>query len=92
MTDFSSYYPTNWKTPNTTDIPQAWLDKLKTITLPANNPVATTSKSNGGTSYGSIDKGGNNPDICSFTWGCIAESDFFEAPNGTWIVSRRVAL
>jgi peptidoglycan/xylan/chitin deacetylase (PgdA/CDA1 family) len=85
--DFASHYPSNWKTPNATDVPQAWKDKLASIKLPPNNPVATTSKSNGGSAYDGIDKGGNNPDICSFTWGCIADSDYFEAPNGTWLLN-----
>ncbi|CAK9785981.1 glycoside hydrolase/deacetylase [Cutaneotrichosporon oleaginosum] len=85
--DFASHYPPNWKTPNGTTVPQAWKDKLNSIQLPANNPVATKSQSNGGSGYDGIDKGGNNPDICSFTWGCIAKSDFFEAPNGTWLLN-----
>ncbi|BEJ11390.1 hypothetical protein CspHIS471_0108120 [Cutaneotrichosporon sp. HIS471] len=84
--DFASHYPTNWKTPDPNSLPKAWLDKLHSIQLPPNNPVATASGSSG-SKYDGIDKGGNNPDICSFTWGCIAPSDYFEAPNGTWLLN-----
>ncbi|GMK54782.1 hypothetical protein CspeluHIS016_0113680 [Cutaneotrichosporon spelunceum] len=84
--DFASHYPANWKTPDPSGLPKAWLDKLHSIQLPANNPVANKTSSSG-TAYDGINNQGNNPDVCSFTFGCIAPTDYFEAPNSTWLLN-----
>ncbi|TXT15874.1 hypothetical protein VHUM_00377 [Vanrija humicola] len=85
--DFATHYPPYGSPPNGTWIPQAWLDKLKSIQLPPNNPPSTL-KGCCTVEYPGINQGGMSPDICSFTAGCHTPTDFFDAPNNTFVVSR----
>lgn len=89
--DFASHYPQQLHVANGTNppTPQAWLDKLASIKLPENNPVATL-KGCCSISYGD-GKDGMGPEICSFTAGCHTDSDLFTAPDGTFVVSNKRA-
>lgn len=87
LPDFATHYPPQGNPPNGTWIPQPWLDKLKSIQLPPNNPVATL-KGCCSISYPGVNQGGMSPDVCSFTAGCHTPTDFFNAPNNTFVVSR----
>ncbi|KAL1412790.1 hypothetical protein Q8F55_000538 [Vanrija albida] len=84
--DFATHYPPQGQPPNGTWIPQPWLDKLKSITLPPNNPVATLTGCCT-VQYPNIAQGGMSPDICSFTAGCHTPTDFFDAPNNTFVLT-----
>ncbi|ODO05320.1 chitin deacetylase [Cryptococcus wingfieldii CBS 7118] len=75
--NYTSYYPDAWTTPNSTVIPQAWLDKLNNLTMP-NVSVATMSGSR--PTYPNHEDDGDDT-ICSFTDQCHVDDDLYE-PSG----------
>ncbi|WVQ83206.1 hypothetical protein IAT38_005345 [Cryptococcus sp. DSM 104549] len=75
--NYTSYYPDSWKTPNTSTIPQAWLDKLATVSLP-NVSVATA---NGGRPKYPDNENDGDSTICSFTDQCVEPEDLYEPPT-----------
>ena len=88
MPDWASHYPPAYATPNATTLPKAWVDKLASIKLPDNNPVASKTgcctiryNVNGKTTDGM------DPSICSFTAGCHTDNDLFLGPDGVFVVS-----
>lgn len=64
-------------------LPQAWKDKLASITLP---DVPVSNPNNGYPTY-SNGKAGSDPSICSFTYACTTSDDLYNAPDGIWAVS-----
>ncbi|WRT67848.1 uncharacterized protein IL334_004822 [Kwoniella shivajii] len=81
--NFTSNYPAAGATPPTDSLPQAWLDKLKSITLP---DVSVATPNNGYPTYAN----GETPQdqkICSFTYECTTEDDLYNPPNGVFALS-----
>ncbi|WVQ73100.1 hypothetical protein IAR50_002664 [Cryptococcus sp. DSM 104548] len=75
--NYTLYYPDAWTTPNSTVIPQAWLDKLANLTMP-NVSVATMSGDR--PTYPNNEDDGDST-ICSFTDQCVVDDDLY-VPSG----------
>ncbi|KAK4684056.1 chitin deacetylase, partial [Tremellales sp. Uapishka_1] len=80
--NFSSSYPSTTVSPAASTLPQAWIDKLATITLPSFGP---SSPNNGYPTY--TNGSGTDADICSFTYQCTVESDLLNPPDGVFALS-----
>ncbi|WVW84752.1 hypothetical protein I302_106787 [Kwoniella bestiolae CBS 10118] len=81
--NFASNYPAPGSSPPTDSLPQAWLDKLKSITLPDIKP---SNPNNGYPTYAD----GETPQdqhICSFTYECTTDEDLYNPPSGTFALS-----
>ncbi|WVR06396.1 hypothetical protein IAU60_003427 [Kwoniella sp. DSM 27419] len=81
--NFSSNYPYAGSTPPSSGLPQAWLDKLKSITLPN---VSVSNPNNGYPTYANGESGADQH-ICSFTYQCTTEDDLLNPPNGVFALS-----
>ncbi|WWC70829.1 uncharacterized protein I206_104781 [Kwoniella pini CBS 10737] len=81
--NFASNYPSPGATPGTDKLPQAWVDKLNSITLPN---VSVSNPNNGYPTYAD----GETPSdqhICSFTYECTTDEDLYNAPSGIFALS-----
>ncbi|KAK8858651.1 hypothetical protein IAR55_002880 [Kwoniella newhampshirensis] len=81
--NFSSNYPDPSGTPPTSSLPQAWLDKLKSITMPGVNP---SSPNNGYPTYANGETPSDST-ICSFTYACTTKEDLYNPPANTLALS-----
>ncbi|KAN0132610.1 carbohydrate esterase family 4 protein [Lactarius tabidus] len=79
---WAAAYPAS--TPNSSAMPQAWIDALN-IAVQAgkipNIPVSQQSNPSAGPTYGSISP--TDPSICSGSYGCRIDGQIWDAPNGT---------
>ena len=80
---WQAQFPPYFVSPNETNIPQAWLDKLKSVKLPEGNPPSVLQ----GCCTPRYDKDGNDPSICSFSAGCHTAEDIFAGPDGVFVLT-----
>ncbi|WWC88619.1 uncharacterized protein L201_003532 [Kwoniella dendrophila CBS 6074] len=81
--NFTQNYPAAGSTPPSNGLPQAWLDKLKSITLP---DVSVATPNNGYPTYAN----GETPSdekICSFTYECTTKEDLYNPGQGIFALS-----
>ncbi|WWD18534.1 hypothetical protein CI109_102987 [Kwoniella shandongensis] len=81
--NFTSNYPGASTTPPTNSLPAAWVEKLKSITLPG---VSVSNPNNGYPQYANGESGGDQT-ICSFTYACTTKEDLFDPPANTLALS-----
>lgn len=76
--NFTSNYPPSGATPPNSTIPQAWIDKLASITLPTFGP---SNPNNGYPTYANGESPSDST-ICSFTYACTTSDDLYNPPDG----------
>ncbi|KAK4685257.1 chitin deacetylase, partial [Tremellales sp. Uapishka_1] len=80
--NFTSNYPGTSASPGASTLPQAWIDKLATVTLPSFGP---STQNNGYPKYDGLDGAGAT--VCSFTYECTTADDLLNPPNGVFALS-----